>query len=139
MTRPPPTSGLFALPSTPVTPLTAIVWWELRRIPYNLIIGAFGIVSLFVFLFSISATGILEPGEDAIEPMALFAAPFVANICYTAGWLVDAPLRLIFPAISPRFTPLLFQLGLYFSLVVISYPAVYWSGYRVLQVLNVLH
>jgi hypothetical protein len=138
MKIPRPIQWLFESPSEPVTALRVIGWWELRRIPYNFAIGAFGIVSLLIFFVSISASGHLQPGDDAIEPLALFAAPFVANVCYTAGWLLDIPLRYIRPSLSPGFTPLLFCLGLGFSFVVISLPAIFWSGYRLLQILRFL-
>jgi hypothetical protein len=57
-----------------------IAWWELRRIPFNIIIGAYGIACLAVFFWAITTSGRLSPGEDAVEPMALMAAPFVINI-----------------------------------------------------------
>src|SRR6185503_20909678 len=66
-----------------------ILWWELRRIPYNLIVGPTGLISLLLFYFFISRTNALKPGEDAVEPIALLAAPVVMNICYTAGWVVE--------------------------------------------------
>ena len=57
--------------------------------PYNLIFALFGILSLLLFYAFISLTHELKPGEDAIESMALFMAPIAANICYTAGWIVE--------------------------------------------------
>jgi hypothetical protein len=129
---------LFAPPREPVTALRLIGWWELRRIPFNIIIGVFGIICLAIFFVSIDTSGTLQPGEDAVEPPALFIAPFAANICYTAGWLVDAPLRVVRPAIRPQFSPWLFRFGLGFSLFIISIPAVFWGGYRVLQLMHVL-
>ncbi len=129
---------LFAAPPEPVTALRVVGWWELRRIPFNFVIGGFGIFAFVIFSISIYSAGVLQPGEDAVEPFALLLAPIVANLCYTAGWLVDAPLRWIRPSLSPRFTPLLFRLGLGFSLFVISLPAVIWGGYRLLQLVHVL-
>ena len=67
-----------------------------------------------------------------MEPLALIAAPIVApiaiNICYTAGWLLDAPLRLIFPTLNSRFTSWLFTLGFVFSVLLVSFPALYWGA-----------
>lgn len=103
-----------------------IVWWELRRIPFNLSIGAYGIVCLGLFYWAILSSGTLQPGEDAVEPLALMAAPFLVNICYTCGWLVELLARRARPSLSPRFGPWLLKLGLTFSLLVISGPAVYW-------------
>ena len=133
-----PVRWLFEAPSEPLTALRIIGWWELRRIPYNLVIGAFGIVSLVVFFASISTSGHLQPGEDAIEPLMLMATPFLVNVCYTAGWLVDASARFVLPSLSPRFTVFLFRLGLGFSFIVISLPTVIWGIHRLLQLIHVL-
>jgi hypothetical protein len=129
---------IFQPPGKPVTPGEVILWWEARRIPYNLIVFGYGIVAFIVFLVSLSTSGHLKPGEDAFEPLALLVAPFAVNFCYTLGWLVDAPLRLLFPSLTPRFTPLLFWMGLGFSLLLISIPAVGWGGYRLLQLLHLV-
>jgi hypothetical protein len=122
-------------------PRDAVAWWERRRLTYNLVIGAFAVVCFVVYCISLSSTGVLEPGEDVVEPLALMAIPFVVlliNICYTAGWLLDAPLRFFVPSLSSRFTSWLFILGFAFSLLVVSFPAVFWGGYRLLQLLHIL-
>lgn len=128
----------FTAPEEPVTTRRVIGWWELRRIPFNLIIGSVGLLALGIFITCIESAGVLQPGEDAVEPLALMIAPLLANLCYTGGWLVDVPLRLICPSLSSRMTPQLFILGLLFSLFVITFPALLWGGYRLLQLLNVL-
>jgi hypothetical protein len=132
---------LFAAPPEPTSARDTIAWWERRRLAYNLLIGATAIVCFAIYCVSITSTGVLEPGEDIVEPVALMAAPLVViliNICYTAGWLVDAPLRSFFPSLSSRFTSRLFLLGFVFSLFVVSFPAVFWVGYRLLQLIHVL-
>ena len=84
------------------------VWWESRRVPYNLMLAVVGIPCFIVFMASILASGQLEPGEDAVEPIALMAAPFLFNIAYTAGWICEMGLRLV----SLRGSgPLLMKLG----------------------------
>jgi hypothetical protein len=133
---------LFAPPSEPIAPRDAVAWWERRRLTYNLVVGAVAIVSFAIYYVSIISTGVLRPGEDVLEPVALLAMPIIGpimvNICYTAGWVVDAPLRLFLPALRPRFTSWLFALGFAFSVLLVSFPAVYWSGYRFLQLLHLL-
>jgi len=105
--------------------LGIISWWEIRRIPYNLIVGFVGVISLlFVFAF-ISLSNALEPSEDAIEPMALFMAPIAANACYTAGWLVE----IIWLFLQKKYSfigPTLLKVGLGFSLVIVVFPAAAW-------------
>jgi hypothetical protein len=133
--------ALFAPPPAPVSPFEAFKWWERRRIFYNLIIGFAAVVSFVIYLIAIFSSDALAPGEDAIEPMLLLAAPVAfpvaLNVCYTAGWLVDVPLRCIVPSLSPRFTSALFALGFSFSLLVVCFPAIYWSGYCVIRLLHI--
>ena len=128
---------LFASPAAP-GPVRCVLWWEARRLPINLLIAVYGVLSLAIFFFSITTSGKLAPGDDAVEPIAIIVAPIAFNICYTLGWLVEAPARGLFPQLSPRFGPRLLMLGLGFSLCVISLPAVFWAGYRVLQIIHVL-
>jgi hypothetical protein len=119
---------LFEPPAT-LSAMGSIVWWEARRIPVNLLIAAYGLLCLAIFFAAIGASHTLPPGEDAVEPAALFLAPIAFNICYTLGWLVEIPARLVVPDLSPGFGPGLLFAGLVFSAVVISLPAVLWVVY----------
>ncbi len=129
---------MFAPQSAPRSRWQIILWWERRRIPYNLFIGFYGICCLAVFFWGITTSGRLEDGEDAVEPIALFLAPFGVNVCYTLGWLVEIPARKLFPSLSPRFGPFLMRMGIGFSFFVISLPAVLWGGFRLLQWAHIL-
>ena len=80
---------LFSVPSGQRSLRDIILWWEARRLPYNLIVGGVGLCSLLLFFAFTGASGKLAPGEDAVEPFALLAAPFLLNICYTAGWVTE--------------------------------------------------
>lgn len=82
---------------------------------------------LLVFCTAIENSGHLEPGVDAVEPLALFVAPIVINACYTLGWLVELGLHLLRFKVSNNFGYRLFRVGLIFSLVIVSLPAVIWS------------
>lgn len=115
-----------------------VLWWEVRRIPYKILVGLYGTFCLVIFFLSITTSGHLQPGEDAVEPMALFAAPIGVNVCYTLGWLVEVPARVLSPSLSPRFSPFLLKLGIGLSAFLISMPAVLWGGYRLLQMAHVL-
>jgi hypothetical protein len=117
----------------------SIVWWELRRVPVNLLTGVYGVFCLVVFFWAIVSSDVLQPGEDADGALAIMIAPVLFNICYTLGWLVEVPARLANPRLSPRFGPLLMKLGLGFSFCVISTPALFWVGYRGLQLLRAQH
>lgn len=72
-------------------PWDAIVWWEIRRIPFNLAIGLVG------FATSLTIVGVgdllVKPGEDFVEPMLLIVGGVVyglaANAFYTLGWVSE--------------------------------------------------
>jgi len=124
---------LFEPLDQPTTWLRVIGWWELRRIPFNVAIGSYGIVCFIVFLWAIGTSGHLQPGEDAVEPIALLAAPFGINALYSLGWLVEVPARLLVPDLTPRFGPLLLKLGMGLGLALVSLPPTLWAGFRLLQ------
>lgn len=131
------TAWLFTNPQEPHSLWRVIAWWELRRIPFNLIVGTYGALCFAVFLSAITTSGHLQPGEDALEPLALLAAPFGINLLYTLGWLVEIPARLLVPGLSSRFGPLLLKLGVGLGLFLITMPAAFWSGYCLLQLVGV--
>lgn len=128
---------LFAGPMDNGSAWDIIRWWEARRIPYNLVVGATGVLSLALFLFFINSANVLTPGEDAVEPIALVVAPVIINICYTVGWVVELILKSIF-GYRPRTGPFLLKVGMGFSLLVIFFPSVFWGLYLAWKVLHKL-
>ena len=62
--------------------LSALKWWESRRIAYNLTIGFIG---LFLFLLP----GSFRP-EDILGVIVFAVA---ANLCYSSGFLIEALLN----------------------------------------------
>ncbi len=130
---------LFAPQLPPIPWWRVILWWELRRIPFNIMIGVYGIICLFLFFWAITTSGILQPGEDAVESAVLLIAPFFINVFYTLGCLVELSSRHVAPMLSPCLGPWLMKAGLGFSFCVISLPALYWMSYRLLQVVHVVN
>lgn len=128
---------LFASPQGPHGAWSVVVWWEARRIPFNVIISMYGTLCLVIYFWAIATSGHLQPGEDAVEPIALLVAPFAVNMLYTLGWLVEVPTRILVPVLSPRFGPLLLKVGLGLGLFLITLPAAYWVGYRLPQLAGV--
>jgi hypothetical protein len=94
-----------------------IFWWELRRIPFNLIVGFVGIFTL-VFLFALEML-LHNDYLDEILPnpptIAIFGYGVWANICFTGGWIAELFARAIFGEESKHFGEILFLFGLVFS------------------------
>lgn len=115
----------------PMTVWQVIRWWELRRLLYNavlLVVGAAAIVGL-EFLME----PVIPHGEDAIEPMMLAVAVpaygFMANLCYTLGWIVELIGREADPGLARRRARWMFRAGLLFSCVLTSLPFWFALGY----------
>jgi hypothetical protein len=95
-----------------------VFWWESRRFAYNLVAGIIGIASWFsVLIFGSLA---VKPGVDFEEPLGMIFGPFLwaflANVCYTSGWLLD----IVAYRGEPRRK--LFQTGLLFSILLTALP-----------------
>jgi hypothetical protein len=98
-----------------------IRWWEARRLRFNVIVGAVGVATWILVLVAGSAA--VKPGEDFEEPLMMIIGPFIygflANICYTFGWIVDT----VFYSGTPRAR--LYRSGLIFSVVLTALPGVW--------------
>jgi hypothetical protein len=99
----------------------SIAWWEARRFRFNLYVGVIGVVTWFLVLIAGSAA--VKPGVDFEEPVAMLIGPFIygflANVCYTFGWVVDTA--------SYHGTPRtrLYKAGIIFSIVLTALPGVW--------------
>lgn len=100
--------------------LGTIGWWELRRLLYNGLVLLAGVRSLLL----VERLAGVPPGEDPVEPIAVLLFAFMANVCYTAGWVVEI-LR-ITPAPWRR---LFFWGGTLFSMGVALLPGLLWVGH----------
>jgi hypothetical protein len=116
-----------------VSPLQVLAWWELRRLPFNVLIGPYGLLCYVLFVWGADGSGRLAPGEDAVEPVALIAAPVVINLLYMLGWLLEVPLRALHRSLSPHFGPLLLKLGIGLGILLISIPTACAVGLRLLR------
>ena len=80
-----------------------IRWWELRRLLYNLILFVVGVAAIAGMEWLM--TKVIPLGEDAVEPMILVLGVlvygFLANVCYTLGWVVELWGRKTDPSRSP--------------------------------------
>ena len=119
-------SRLFSAPAGKRTAWDVVLWWEIRRVAYNAIMAVVGIAAFAAFYLLISASGELKPGDDAVEPLALVAVPIFANVCYTAGWVLEV--LTLWTLDRPIVVgPILLKLGLVFSCLVVWVPATLWG------------
>ncbi len=122
-------SWMFSVPAGDRSDLRVILWWEQRRLPYNLIVGFVGLCSLAFFALASWQSGELKSGEDAVEPLALLAAPVAANVAYTAGWITEIATRNLWPGKAATIGPALLRLGLLLSVGLELVPSAAW-GFR---------
>lgn len=110
-------------PGTQTAP-QVVAWWELRRVPYNVIVGIVGVVAAVIMI--ITAVTCEQRGGDPIglpDPpiLAIFGVlvyGLMANICYTGGWVVELVVRKLRPTAHRSFGPLAFGAGLAFSVLI---------------------
>ena len=114
-------SDTVNIPSAPYSRSDLIRWWEARRLRYNLMVGAIGIVTWFLVLCVGSLA--VKPGVDFEEPFMMIIGPIVyglfANLCYSLGWIVDTRLYRGRPRVH------LYKAGLVFSLVLTALPGIW--------------
>ena len=115
---------VFDRKSDPLTVKETILWWELRRVPFNLLVGAAGVVSIIsgvlTALLTGSECGVPDPPLFAVAGIVLYSV--TANLMYTGGWVLELILR---PHTSTRkFAQLAFAAGLSLSVLVTISPAV---------------
>lgn len=112
-----------------------VIWWESRRVPYNLAVGVTGLLTSLICwgcAVLVELSGKFEEGLFPDPP--LFVIFFVvlyavgANVCYSAGWIVECVLYAAGRKDDPFFGPLTFALGTTFSLLLTSAPAILMIG-----------
>jgi hypothetical protein len=111
-------------------PWDAIVWWELRRIPYNAALAILGILTIGALLWIGSHFSVA--GEDVEEPLGLIAGAVLyglaANVFYTLGWISELLWSGGDTSRTEPFRKRVFFLGLILSCVLTLLPAVLIPG-----------
>jgi hypothetical protein len=114
-----------------------IGWWEARRVLFNLIVGATGVVSsIGILLTALISEQLLAEPIGMPDPPVLVVVAVVfyvlgANVCYTGGWIGELVVKRAWPDESEQFGTLMFTLGLVFAVAVTLSPAVLISGVAV--------
>lgn len=113
-------------------PWDAIVWWEIRRIPFNLAVLTVGIVS--VLLFAVIGSNVLQEqniGSPLLEAVFYMLA---ANLCYTLGWITEILWSWGRTTETAAIRPKVFRLGLALSAALTLLPVIVislvWLAHR---------
>lgn len=107
-----------------------IGWWEARRLIFNIVVGACGVVTcLTVLLIAVVGDslfgiplGLPDPPIFALIAVILYG--IMANVCYTGGWVVELLVRKAWPQESESFATLAFALGLVFATFLTILPGI---------------
>ena len=97
-------------------PWDAIVWWEIRRIAFNLALLAAGLISVFVAM----STGFFFPAMI----LAIVAYALAANLFYTLGWISELLWSGGDTARTAPFRSRVFRFGLLGSVILTLLPGV---------------
>jgi hypothetical protein len=110
-------------------PAHVVAWWELRRLPYNLIVGATACLTLSVF-FAVAYGCQLSGGPPLGLPqppllvvIAIAAYGVVVNFFFTGGWILELLVARLWRVSTPVFGPIAFTVGTAVSVVVTLVPA----------------
>ena len=111
---------LFRDASSSLTAAQTIGWWEKRRLPFNLAVGAAGLGTLT----AVNIIGLIGPDGHPFLPPAIAIAVYavLANVMYTGGWAAEVALRPLFGRRTPVVGATIFRYGLAFSLVLTLLP-----------------
>ena len=125
---------LFPAPAE-VRSATAILrWWESRRLTYNVIVGATGLVTIA----AMKLVALLPPVSMNLPVFwpGVIAYGVFANLCYSLGFATEAAMQRAWHDETPRIGPALFRQGLIFSVGLTLFPIALMSiawGFQLLR------
>jgi hypothetical protein len=116
------------------TPAAILRWWERRRLPYNLMVGGAGIVSLGLanLLFALPP----EPISPMLDWRPIVVFGVLANLCYGLGSVVEIVLQSVWRGRLLPVGPTLYRMGLTFSVGLALFPTLIAGltlGFRILR------
>ncbi|MDE3053688.1 MAG: hypothetical protein KGN74_05590 [Gemmatimonadota bacterium] len=111
---------LFPDPPLVRTPISLLRWWEARRLTYNAVVGASGLVTVGV----IETLSLLFGFPGGHFPWLLVGVyGLLANVAYSFGWVAEATLQKWLRRETYGLGPALFRHGLVFSVGLTLFPA----------------
>lgn len=105
---------LWRVPEGPRPWYKIVLWWELRRIPYNVIVGLTGAISGGITLYYAGGLG------NPILVVLLYGLG--ANACYTAGWMTELIITKLLSKDWSGYAAVTYASGLIFSVGVTVFP-----------------
>jgi len=111
---------LFPAPAEVRSTASIFRWWESRRLSFNVIVGATGLVTLG----ALKLIAFLPPLSTNL-PMfwpGVIAYGLFANMAYSLGFLTEATMQRAWGDETPRVGPYLFRQGLVFSVGLTLFP-----------------
>jgi hypothetical protein len=111
---------LFPAPAEVRSTASIFRWWESRRLTFNVIVGAAGLVTL-------GATNLIALLPPLSMHMGVFwpaviAYGVFANLFYSLGFVTEAAMQRAWHDETPRVGPALFRQGLIFSVGLTLFP-----------------
>lgn len=119
------------------SPLRIALWWERRRLAFNVVVGSTGVATLAyvngleLLLGQGWLTPLTGPGSGA-RLLGIAAYGLAANVCYTFGWVVENVVERWLGRPVYGLGPALFRHGLVFSVGLTALPALLITAVNVL-------
>jgi hypothetical protein len=127
---------LFPAPAEVRSTSAIFRWWESRRLTYNVIVGATGLVTLSIVKAFMMLPPMSVSGGSVMFWPGILAYGIFANLFYSLGFLTEAAMQRAWHDETPRVGPALFRQGLAFSVGLTLFPAalmgIAW-GFQVLR------
>ena len=115
-----------------------IAWWEKRRLPFNIAVGATGLFSWT----SVQLIMLVPPASGSIPLAPSLVIPLVygvlANVCYTGGWMFELWFRRAFGREMEPVGPAVFRYGFAFSIGLTLFPVAVASLFKLSMILRAL-
>jgi hypothetical protein len=103
---------LFSPLYAPASAWTVVKWWERRRLFYNVVVGAAGILTTAIAYLQI----VLAPGPEGPPLAFILIYAIAANLFYSLGAPIDLVLRRILKEHAGPVAQALFRYGVAFSI-----------------------
>jgi hypothetical protein len=126
---------LFRRPDRFGSARDTILWWEIRRIPYNIIVGIVGmitcgtLVGIALYRNSTPVTKDADLGNPFFGVIMIILYGIMANVCYSAGWITELIVEKMWGDRRGRYGEIVFVLGLCFSICLTFLPLIVFGPF----------